>query len=73
MNTEHQKYLQNLYDISKRMEVIGKHLSENFYTEYLITEVEFISLQFRKVFEHIALSSLVANKSEYSKVHAKIC
>lgn len=40
-------------------------------TGYLITDVELLCLQFRKILELIALSSLVANKKEYSKQHDK--
>ena len=71
MATDISKYRQNLFDIKKRVEVISEHLQGIRNTKYLITEVEFLCLQFRKVLELIALSSLIANKDEYSKVHEK--
>ena len=71
MTTDVTKYRDNLYDIKKRTEVIVEHLSGIRNTKYLITEVEFLCLQFRKILELIALSSLVANKEEYSKQHEK--
>lgn len=71
MTTDIKKYQNNLYDIKKRTEVISEHLSGIRNTKYLITEVEFLCLQFRKILELVALSSLVANKDEYSKHHEK--
>ena len=71
MSTDVLKYRKNLFDISKRMEVVAEHLSGIAKTKYLVTEVEFLCLQFRKILELIALSSLVANKDEYSKQHKK--
>ena len=65
------KYRDNLFDIKKRTEVIVEHLTDVRNEKYLITEVEFLCLQFRKILELIALSSLVANKEEYSKQHEK--
>ncbi len=71
MATDTTKYYNNLFDIKKRVEVITEHLSGVRKTKYLITEVEFLCLQFRKILELIALSSLIANKDEYSKQHEK--
>lgn len=71
MKTDLNKYHKNLYDITKRMEVVSEHLRGISNTKYIITEVEFLCLQFRKILELIALTSLVANKEEYSKQHVK--
>ena len=71
MGLDVERYRNNLFDIKKRTEVISEHLRGIRKTKYLITEVEFLCLQFRKTLELIALSSLVANKEEYSKQHAK--
>jgi len=71
MTTDVEKYRANLYDINKRTEVISEHISGFRKTKYIITEVEFLCLQFRKILELIALSSLIANKNEYSKQHEK--
>lgn len=71
MTVELTKYRKCLYEIKRRTEVIRDFITKKKTTGYLITEVEFICLQFRKVIELIALSSLVANKDEYSKQHEK--
>lgn len=54
-------------EIKRRMAVIKLFISHDLTTGFLITDVETISLQFRKIFELIALASLVAHKDEYSK------
>lgn len=69
--TDITKYKDNLLEIKKRTEIIVRHLNGVGDTKFLITEVEFLSLQFRKVLELIALSSLIANKEIYSKHHDK--
>jgi len=71
MEIELQKYQKCLFEIKKRTEVINDFLTRKKTIGYLISEVEFICLQFRKIIELIALSSLVANKEEYSKQHEK--
>ncbi|HTF19704.1 MAG TPA: hypothetical protein VK658_16640 [Chryseolinea sp.] len=71
MSVELNKYESCLFEIKKRVEVVTDYVTGKKTTGYLITEVEFICLQFRKIIELIALSSLVANKSEYEKQHAK--
>ncbi len=65
------KYRDNLCEIKKRVEVIVDHLTDDSISIFSITDVEFLCLQFRKILELIALSSLVANKEEYSKQHDK--
>jgi len=51
-----------------RASVIDEHLRGEYSEKYFITEVEFICLQFQKIFEKIAITSLVANIEEYAKV-----
>jgi hypothetical protein len=71
MKAEIEKYRNNLLEIKRRIEVIDEHILGIRSTRYLITEVEFLCLQFRKILELIALSSLVANRAEYIKQHEK--
>jgi hypothetical protein len=71
MKTDVYKYQDNLFDIKMRTSIITTHLTGQSTTNYLITEVEFLCIQFRKILELIALSSMVANKEEYSKHHEK--
>ncbi|MBL7901143.1 MAG: hypothetical protein JNK73_04040 [Bacteroidia bacterium] len=54
-------------DIKKRTEVINLYLHKGLTTGYVATDVDAVALQFRKIFEHIALSSLVAHKEQYAK------
>lgn len=71
MNTETQKYKERLIEIKQRTGVISKFLQKQQSTGYLITDVEFLCLQFRKIIEEIAFLSLIANKEEYSKQYTK--
>jgi len=71
MTSDVHKYRDNLFDIKMRTSVITEHLNGTTSTKYLITEVEYLCLQFRKILELIALSSMIANKEEYSKQHEK--
>jgi hypothetical protein len=71
MKTDLQKYKQRLIEIKHRTDVITRHLQKKQSTGYLITEVEFLCLQFRKIIEEIAFLSLIANKEEYSKQYTK--
>lgn len=71
MKVEISKYRQCLYDIKKRTEVINHHIHGIKTTGYLGTDVELVALQFRKIIELIALSSLVANKKEYAAQRVK--
>lgn len=65
------KYENCLFEIRNRIMVIEDHLNGLFNEKYIITEVEFICLQFRKILEKIAMASLVANNEEYKKVNEK--
>jgi hypothetical protein len=62
------RYTVCMTDIKKRTEVIHKFLKKGLTTGYVLTDTETIALQFRKIFELIALSSLVAHKDKYSEV-----
>lgn len=72
MEIEIQKYEQCLNEIKQRIEVIKTHLTGKNSTRYLITEVEFLAIQFRKVVELIAFSSIVVNKDDYAKLRTTI-
>ncbi|MCW3787260.1 hypothetical protein [Plebeiibacterium sediminum] len=71
MSVEVNKYRKCLYDILKRTEVINHYIQGVKTTGYLGTDIELIALQFRKIIELIALSSLVANKKEYAAMRSK--
>ncbi|WP_419765399.1 MAG: hypothetical protein ACNI28_02890 [Arcobacter sp.] len=66
------KYTICMDEIKKRVEVVESILDNKVSTPYLITTVELICIQIRKILELIALSSLVANKEEYQKVKDNI-
>ncbi len=65
------KYQDCLYEIKKRIEVIGDHINKKTTEKYLIIEVETVCLQFRKIIEKIMLMSLVANKKAYAEQNEK--
>lgn len=54
-------------EIKSRTDVIRRFLHNKTTTGYHLTDTESVALQFRKIFELIALASLVAHKDEYSK------
>ncbi|MDA3938810.1 MAG: VCBS repeat-containing protein [Spirochaetia bacterium] len=62
-----QLYTAMMEEIKKRLAVVVSFMKGSQTTGFLITDVEFVCLHFRKVLEHIALSSLIANKEEYTK------
>jgi hypothetical protein len=72
MDIEVQKYERSLHEMRKRIDVIRTHLLGQKSSGYLITEVEFLALQFRKVIELIAFSSLILNKDEYARFRASL-
>jgi hypothetical protein len=63
-----EKYLECMEEVKKRVEVIESLINKTVATPYLITNVEFACIQIRKILELVALSGLVANKSEYQKI-----
>jgi len=71
MKRDIQKYQACLFDIKQRVSIIVEHFNGTLTEKFLIIEVEFLCLQFRKILELIALSSLVANKEEYSAQNEK--
>lgn len=71
MKEDVQKYQNQLVEIKRRISIIREFLNNEKSTGFFITDVEFVCLQFRKIVELIAFSSLIANREEYSKVHDK--
>jgi hypothetical protein len=62
-------YAEQMLEIKRRTEVIQYFLAEGGHALYQPTTTESVCLQFRKILELIAFSSLVANKDKYSAAH----
>lgn len=71
MSKDIQKYISCMEEIKRRIDVIYTFLCKKRSTGYLMTDSEFIVLQFRKVLELIALSSLCANREKYEETRNK--
>jgi hypothetical protein len=67
--TDIEKYAALMKQIKLRTEVIQLFLSGQCDAHYMPTTVETIGLQFRKLFELIAFSSLAANREQYSAAY----
>lgn len=65
------KYAACMEEIKNRTEVIHSFVEGQSITPFKQTTAESICLQIRKVLELIAMSSLVANKDQYSKIREK--
>lgn len=55
-------------EVKNRVNVIVQFLDEKTSTSQPITDIEFLCLQFRKILEFIALSSLSANREKYEEL-----
>jgi hypothetical protein len=66
-----QKYISCMEEIKNRTSVINSFLKQEKTTGFLITDVEFLCLQFRKIFELIVFASMTANREEYAKLREK--
>lgn len=62
-------YADQMREIKRRTEVIDFFLHKGGHALYKPTTIESLCLQFRKILELIAFSSLIANKPQYSAVH----
>lgn len=62
-------YAKQMREIKRRTEVIDFFLHKGGHAMYQPTTIESICLQFRKILELIAFSSLVANRERYAAVH----
>ncbi len=67
-NKEIAKYIECLKDIKIRTDFAHKLLTQDIRKQPLVLVAENVSLQLRIILELIALSSIVANKKEYSKL-----
>jgi hypothetical protein len=65
-----QMYIFCMEEIKKRIYIISQFLEKKATTSQPITDVEFLCLQFRKVLEFIALSSLSANREKYEEIRS---
>lgn len=65
-----QLYAQQMREIKRRIEVIDFFLFREGHALYLPTTIESVCLQFRKILELIAFSSLIANKERYTAAYA---
>jgi hypothetical protein len=63
-------YAEQMREIKRRTEVIDFFLQKSGHALYQPTTIESICLQFRKILELIAFSSLIANKHRYAAAHA---
>lgn len=63
------KYCDCMEEIKKRIDVISFFLKDEskHITQHPITDIEFLCLQFRKILELIAFSSLTAHRHEYEE------
>ena len=64
-----QLYTDQMLEIKRRTAVIDFYLYHGGHALYQPTTTESICLQFRKILELIAFSSLIANKPQYSAIH----
>lgn len=62
-------YAEQLREIKRRTEVIDFFLHKGGHALYQAATIESICLQFRKILELIAFSSLIANKERYATAH----
>lgn len=64
-------YAQQMREIKRRIEVIDFFLLKGGNALYKPTTIESVCLQFRKILELIAFSSLIANKERYAAAYTK--
>lgn len=63
------KYLLTLQEINMRLESITDVLDKNCRTTYEQTNIEFVALQLRKIFELIVFSSMISHKQPYAVIN----
>ena len=64
-------YLQEMWYVKKRIDVIRYIATHKQTTLFQFTNIEFMTLQIRKIIEHIAMGNLVANKELYEEYSIK--
>lgn len=72
MRNDIQKYIRCMNEIKLRYEVIDANLKGLKSTGQIMTDIEFVCLQFRKIGELIILSALCVHKEVYQKLISKI-
>lgn len=60
-------YLQEMWYVKRRMEAIRTIALKEKTTSFPVTNIEFMTLQIRKIIEHIAMGNLIANKELYEE------
>lgn len=66
-----QKYIKVMVEIKRRSLVVDSFSKGTSHAMFKATSIETIYLQFRKIIELIAMSTLVANKETYSVIYEK--
>ena len=64
-------YLQEMWYVKKRIDAIRYIVTHKQTTLFQFTNIEFMTLQIRKIIEHIAMGNLVANKELYEEYSTK--
>lgn len=62
-------YAEQMQEIKRRTQVIDHFLYKGGHALFQPTTTETVCLQFRKILELIAFSSLIANRAKYSEIH----
>lgn len=65
------KYLDLMYELRKREEIIVTIHKRELSTQYNIVDFEFIIFQLRKIIELIAMAPIIINESEYREISKK--
>lgn len=65
-----ERYAEVMREIRDRVDVISLYLTGKIGSPFKATTIEAVGLQFRKTFEQIAFSSLIANRDLYSEAYA---
>jgi hypothetical protein len=63
-----QAYIHCMEEIKRRISVVGRVLSGETNTGYVITNAELLAVQLRKVAELIALSTICSHREEYERI-----
>lgn len=64
-------YLREMWLVKNRMNAIRSIKTHKQTTLFPVTNIEFMTLQIRKIIEHIAMGNLIANKELYEEYSAK--
>ena len=64
-------YLEEMWYVKNRMKAIEIIATHQKSTSFRYTDIEFMTLQIRKIIEHIAMGNLVVNKELYNEYNDK--